>query len=1227
MLKKNNVRTKNTIKWLKEMRSFRKKKGYFEAHGHGPASDGGKIDYKLIAKSDLLGVTLADHGTMSGTHSHYKEMQKINKTAGIANEFYIENIIEHTYKNVLLENKKDYYHILLIAKNETGLVNLNKLTMLSYKRIAKGGKNVLNPHDLAANREGLICLTACIGGELPQYIINGEDKLAVRFVQILKKLFNDDLYLELQVHGLKEENILIPSLIYLSRTLDVKLVSTTDYHYSKESDRKLNEMQVCKLRGLTFADERKKYSLDGKYYHLPTCVEDAELRLADLEPEIAAEALDSTVEIWEKCKDLKISFAKNSEDYKFPNPVLPEGFNNYDSYLEKLAYEGYERRIRENPNMDTEVYRERLKYEIKTVKELKFSPYFIIVQDIIAFCSENGIWTGPGRGSASGCYLSYCLGITDLIDPIKLELLFERFLNKARKGAPDIDIDFCYERREEVFDYIISKYGIDEEASNCARIITFNRWGAKSGIKDAGRILGYDFSLCTQLANLVPDIQGLSLESLIEPSTEFEEENKDLIAQTKPLRDRYESDPVAEEIIDYAIELQGVISSRSKHAAGFVIADKPLWNYIPVRYMKHNGKNVLVTELTMTELEERGLLKFDILGLRTGTHLTKCTKLVNKNKAKRGETDFVKLNEINLEDKEVAKNLLGRGHTVGVFQAEGSEMTKLIKQVMNIIDDNFIEALIQTISINRPGPKQYIPKFINNLKNPEDITYKHEKLKNVLKTTHGILSYQEQVSIICQILAGFTPEEADEVRKIVSKKKTEDMKKLRDKFISGCVSKGMKKELATEIFDEIEEFVKYSFNKSHAASYTVLLMQTASMKYYYPVEFMTTLLEICCTSNNTRKKLPVYIAEAKRMGIKILPPCVNKSSYTFSMESDNEIRFGLMAIKDIGEEAAKLIENERIKNGEFSDYQDLVNRLHSIKLKKNTLDSKDILKALIYSGATDCLGLSRNAKINNIDIVKSIASENVSTNNSIELLDSLFGIEIETSIEDEPEYPTRKMLTHEVEYLSTFISKHILDDYIDIISNSDINYIADITRDFSDEETSEDIELEDNTGETARIIGVVTEVKEGIGKKAYLKYTISDHTGTLSGITGTYYSNILKEGNVVHVKGTIKHDPTYGTGLEWTTFSRVFGKEDTIQSCDEIPCDKNPTAVIYINSKSDLSKFEEITDDLLSSKGKTEMFFVCKETSETYKISKKVNIDDIRTLEFIKENSFGMIIR
>ena len=884
---------------------------HLHVHSEYSLLDGMSRIKDLPVRAKELGmkaIALTDHGVMYGAVDFYKECKKNDIKPIIGCEVYVA---PHSRFDKEAGRDNGYNHLILLAKNKTGYQNLSKLVSLSF---VEGFyyKPRIDLEILEQYSEGLICLSACLAGSLSQAIIQDNMEKAEEIALWHKQVFKDDYYIEIQHNGLRQQIMVNQKLIQLARKLDIPLVATNDAHYLKKEDSYFHEVLLCIQTGKRMSDEdRMRFETEEFYIKSPE-------EMADYFSEFP-DAIENTVKIAEKCNyDFEFGVTK------LPNYDVPEEYETHLDYFKDLCYKGIKNRYGENPS---EEVMSRLEYEISVIDKMGYVDYFLIVWDYINYAKSVGIPVGPGRGSGAGSIAAYAIGITD-IDPLKYGLLFERFLNPERVSMPDFDVDFCYERRGEVIEYVERKYGKD----HVSQIITFGTMAARMVIRDVGRVLDYPYSETDKLAKMIPMEVHITIPKALEQNREFKE--------------LYETNPSVKQLIDIAIKLEGLPRQASTHACGIVITKDPVDTYVPLYVNDGN----ISTQYTMNLLEELGLLKMDFLGLRTLTVISDTEKLVKQNRGITVEYD----KEMN--DPKVYK-LWANGESIGIFQFESQGMTNFMKE----LKPDCLEDIIAGVSLYRPGPMDQIPRYIKGKQNPGHNEYTHPALEPILNVTYGCMVYQEQVMQIVRELAGYSLGRADLVRRAMGKKKLDVMAKEREYFINGqvdengnvlvpgCVRNGIDKESANKIFDEMAEFAKYAFNKSHAAAYSVVSYRTAYLKTYYPAEFMAATLN---SFLGNLDKVPVYIYECKRLNIEILKPDINKSFTKFTVQ-DNKIRFGLGSIKNVGVSAIETVIEERTKNGEFKSFTDFCERI------QNGTVNKKCIECLIKAGCFDSMNQTR----------------------------------------------------------------------------------------------------------------------------------------------------------------------------------------------------------------------------------------------------------------------------
>ncbi|MFR8869448.1 DNA polymerase III subunit alpha [Paraclostridium sordellii] len=983
-------------------------KDFVHLHVHTEYSllDGFSRVKNLVARAkelNMSAVAITDHGCMFGAIDFFKVAKAEGIKPIIGCEVYTA---PRSMRDKDPNYDKSQGHLILLAKDMQGYQNLIKLVSEAYVQ-GFYYKPRVDIDEISKYSEGIIALSACLAGDVSQALMNRNYEKAKSIALRYKDIFGEDnYYIEIQDHNLPEQKEVNSELIKLSKEIGVGLVATNDVHYVRKEDSKIHDILMCIQMGKTVNDPaRMRFGSDEFYLK-------SRQEMESVFPDVQ-EALDNTVKIAQRCN---VEFDFNT--IHLPQYDVPSGYTP-NEYLRMLCFKGLKERY-ENPSKEI---LDRLEYELGVIEKMGYVEYFLITWDFINFARENSIMVGPGRGSAAGSIVSYTLYITD-IDPIKYSLLFERFLNPERISMPDIDIDFCYERREEVIDYVKRKYGDD----HVAQIITFGTMGAKAAIRDVGRVLDVSYNKVDNIAKEIPFALGMTIDKALD---------------TNPnLRKLYEEDVETKEIIDVSRKIEGMLRHASTHAAGVVISKKPIDEYVPL--YKH--QDAITTQFTMTTLEELGLLKMDFLGLRTLTVIRDALDLIERN-------HNVKINFSTIEyDDPKVYELLASGNTLGVFQLESAGMRSFMKQLK---PDNF-EDIVAGISLYRPGPMDSIPNYINNKNNPEHVEYLHEKLKPIMEVTYGCLVYQEQVMQVVRDLGGYSYGRSDLVRRAMGKKKMDVMEKERQYFIhgkfddngeleiEGCVRNGVPEDIGNKIFDDMIDFAKYAFNKSHAAAYGVLAYETAYLKAHYPVEFMAAL--ITSVMGNTDKVVE-YIRECNNLKIDVLKPDINKSFTKFSVEH-NSIRFGLAAVKNVGVNVLNNIIAEREAGGEFKDFNEFCKRLDS----KDS--NKRIIESLIKCGAFDEMGDNRASLLLGYEkLLESISMDRKKNlAGQVSLFDG-FGMDESMSNDIQNMYTLPKVneleekerLYLEKEVLGMYVSGHPLSQYKEelkkntTINNADLN--------------------------------------------------------------------------------------------------------------------------------------------------------------------------------------------
>ena len=931
-------------------------------------------------------IAITDHGVMYGCVDFYKAAKKAGVKPIIGCEVYVATRSRFDKVNRIDGSN----HLVLLCKNETGYKNLIKLVSAGF---IEGfySKPRVDKELLEQHHEGLVCLSACLAGEIPQALLAGDYEKAKAAALYFNDLFGQgNFYIEIQDHGIDAQQQILPLLIRLARETGIPLVATNDAHYLRKEDSKMQSILICIQTGKTVQDA-DKLEFETDEFYLKSTEEMYDLF------SIAPDACENTVKIAEMC-DFDFEFGVT----KLPYFEAPDGMDN-QVYFEKLCREGLVRRYGDGV---TDEMRERLEYEIDVIRRMGYTNYYLIVFDFINYAKQQGIPVGPGRGSGAGSLAAYCVGITN-IDPIRYNLLFERFLNPERVSMPDFDVDFCYERRQEVIDYVNEKYGHD----HVAQIITFGTMAARAAIRDVGRVLGMPYAQVDSISKMVPMELKMTLNRALEVSPE--------------LKAQYEADPQVKELIDTAIKIEGMPRHASTHAAGVVITREAANEYVPLA----SNDGVPVTQFTMTTIEELGLLKMDFLGLRTLTVIKNAEEMV-----RRREPDF-SMDNISYDDA-ATYDMLGRSETEGVFQLESTGM----KQVLTGLQPKNLEDIIALISLYRPGPMDSIPTYLRNRHEPDKVRYKTPQLAHILDVTNGCIVYQEQVMQICRELAGFTLGQADLVRRAMSKKKHDVMEKERQHFVTGCATNGISEQAANDIFDDMSSFASYAFNKSHAACYAYVAFQTAYLKCHYPSEFMAALLT--SVLDNTDKVIE-YTGECQRLGIKVLPPSINVSDGGFTVDGKS-IRFGLNATKNVGRNLIAAVVRER-KEKPFTSLYDFCRRLHGQELNRRAAES------LVKCGAFDETGVSRKAMLENVDAIFKSVETDVGRNveGQLDLFSQLSGESAGAAgedfhIEDHGEFPLPELLKMEKEVSGLYLSGHPLDGYRQQIQKIGACRIADL---------------------------------------------------------------------------------------------------------------------------------------------------------------------------------------
>jgi len=1117
---------------------------------------------KRVKELGMDSVAITDHGVMYGVIDFYRAARDIGIKPILGCEVYVAP--NSRFDKELTGGEERYHHLVLLAENNQGYANLMKIVSKGFTE-GYYYKPRVDMEVLEQYHEGIIALSACLAGEVPRYITKGLIDEAKKVAQKYENCFGKGNYfLELQDHGIPDQRTVNTALLSMSKELDIPLVATNDIHYTYPDDVKSHDILLCIQTGKKVTDEDRMRYEGGQFY----VKSEDEMRL--LFP-YAQEALENTHKIAERC-NVEIEFGVT----KLPHYEVPEGYDSW-SYLNKLCFDGLAERYPE----DDGTLKKRLEYELGTIQKMGYVDYFLIVWDFINYSKSNGIMVGPGRGSAAGSIVSYCLKITN-IDPIKYNLLFERFLNPERVSMPDIDIDFCYERRQEVIDYVGQKYGSDK----VVQIVTFGTMAAKGVIRDVGRALDLPYAYVDGIAKMIPNELNITIDRALSINPEF--------------RALYEKEEQVHFLIDMCKRLEGLPRHTSMHAAGVLICPKSADEFVP---LSRGSDGSITTQFTMTTLEELGLLKMDFLGLRTLTVIQNAVRFAEKSTGKKIDIDH-----IDFDDKEVLA-AIGTGKTDGVFQLESAGMKSFMKE----LKPQNLEDIIAGISLYRPGPMDFIPKYIKGKNSEKDITYACPQLEPILSPTYGCIVYQEQVMQIVRDLGGYTLGRSDLVRRAMSKKKQYVMEQERENFVNGneaegvpgCVAKGIAPEVANEIYNTMMDFAKYAFNKSHAACYAVVSYQTAYLKHYYPVEYMAALMTSVIDNPG---KVAGYILTCRSMGISILPPDINEGEAGFSV-SDHSIRYALTAIKSVGRPIIEAIVEERKQHGPYSNIKDFIARNIDHDVNKRAVEN------FIKAGALDSLGGTRKQFMSiYVGIMEHLHSDK---KNNMAGQMSLFDIvseeekeEFDIKLPEVGEYTKEMLLGFEKEVLGIYISGHPIEEYEGIWRK----HITATTADFMLDEETNAVRVADQSSVT--IGGMIAEKKIKYTKndKVMAFLTLEDLVGSVEVIVfpKDYEKNAMKlnEDSKVFIKGR--------TSVEEDKDAKLICEQ--ITAFEDIP---KKLWIKFPNMKAYEEKAQQLFDTIALSDGKDHIVLYIEETKQVNQLPPNRNVNASKELLEELEKIFG----
>ena len=1130
---------------------------HLHVHTEYSLLDGSNKIKECVSRVKELGmnsVAITDHGVMFGVIDFYRAAKAVGIKPILGCEVYVAPGSRFD-KEAAGSGEERYYHLVLLAENDLGYHNLMKIVSRGFTE-GYYYKPRVDLEVLKEFHEGIIALSACLAGEVQRNILRGMYSEGKEAALRYQKIFGEgNFFLELQDHGMQEQKMVNQSLLRMSQETGIELVATNDIHYTYAEDEKPHDMLLCIQTGKKLSDENRMRYEGGQYYIK------SEEEMRTLFP-YALQALENTQKIADRC-NVEIEFGVT----KLPKYDVPEGYTSWE-YLQHLCYQGLKKRY---PSGD-EALKNRLEYELSVIKSMGYVDYFLIVWDFIKYAKDHGIMVGPGRGSAAGSIVAYCLEITS-IDPIKYQLLFERFLNPERVSMPDIDVDFCFERRQEVIDYVVEKYGSDR----VVQIVTFGTMAAKGVIRDVGRVMDLPYAFVDSIAKMIPKELNITLDRALSMNPE--------------LKKLYQEDDQVHELIDMSKRLEGLPRHTSMHAAGVVISQKSVDEYVPLSL---GSDGSVVAQFTMTTLEELGLLKMDFLGLRTLTVIQDAARLASESAGER-----IDINQIDYDDKRVLESI-GTGKTDGIFQLESGGMKSFMKE----LKPQNLEDIIAGISLYRPGPMDFIPQYIKGKNHPETITYDCPQLEPILAPTYGCIVYQEQVMQIVRDLAGYTLGRSDLLRRAMSKKKGEVMERERKNFVygnseegvPGCIANGIDEKTANKIYDEMIDFAKYAFNKSHAAAYAVVSYQTAWLKYYYPVEFMAALMTSVIDNPG---KVSEYIYTCRQLGIEILPPDINKGEGSFSVDNGN-IRYGLAAIKSIGRPVIDAIIAERNARGEFKNLKDFIERLSGKEVNKRTIES------FIKSGAFDSLGGTRKQFM--VIYVKILDQVNQERKYSMTGQLSLFDMvdddqkaEFDIPLPPVGEYEKETKLAFEKEVLGIYLSGHPMEEYEE-------KWKKNISR------TTLDFQLDEETGRT-KVHDGAREIVGGIITSKTIKYTKNNQTMafiTLEDLAGSvevvifpkvYEKNqqYLNEESKVFVKGRVSEEDEAASKL---ICESIVPFEQT----------KRELWLQYADKEAYLSKEKELLELLKDSDGSDSVVIYCKKEKAIKRLPANRNVSADKVL-------------